>query len=351
MLIGHSRDLRQMRDTDDLLGHRELTELFTDTLSGHAGNTGIHLVKDHGGHVIAFSEHVFERQHDARELTAGSNLTDAPKRLTGICRDQKTHIVRACTLESGRAAERCDLHVKAHGRHGQLAQFTLDLPLERGGGSPARLRQFRRRCARLLRLLLDHRFELLQPVACVFDLVEPGPGRFKRVDQPRLIRIVFPLQTPEQRQARFDAVKFLVGKIQPVAEVAQRLRRVLQREDRALDGLRQRRELARVVGGPLDLRQGFSGQRSGGIVPAGQQVIRLIDRFRELFKVAQQVAALRELRLFPGLELRALQLFDLAAEAFGQQFFFIFISRERVTLLAQRLIGLVLLAIARELRL
>lgn len=59
----------------------------------------------------------------------------------------------------------------------------------------------------------------------------------------------------------------------------------------------------------------------------------------------------RELRLFPGLELRALQLFDLAAEAFGQQFFFIFISRERVTLLAQRLIGLVLLAIARELRL
>ena len=112
------------------------------------------------------------------------------------------------------------------------------------------------------------------------------------------IRIVFPLQTPEQRQARFDAVKLLVGKIQSVAEVAQRLRRVLQREDCALDGLRQRRELARVVGGPLDLRQGFSGQRSGGIVPAGQQVIRLIDRFRELFKVAQQVAALRELRLF-----------------------------------------------------
>ena len=48
MLIGHSRDLRQMRDADDLLGHRELTELFTDTLSGHAGNTGIHLVKDQG---------------------------------------------------------------------------------------------------------------------------------------------------------------------------------------------------------------------------------------------------------------------------------------------------------------
>ncbi len=117
------------------------------------------------------------------------------------------------TLKAGRTAERCDLHVKAHGRHGQLAQFTLDLPLERGGGSPARLRQFRRRCARLLRLLLDHRFELLQPVACVFDLIEPGLGRFKRVDQPRLIRIVFPLQTPEQRQARFDAVKFLVGKV------------------------------------------------------------------------------------------------------------------------------------------
>ena len=169
--------------------------------------------------------------------------------------------------------------MKAHGRHGQLAQFTLDLPLERGGGLRTLMRQLHRRGKRLLCLLCDQRLQLLQPVACVFDLIEPGPGRFKRVDQPRLIRIVFPLQTPEQRQARFDAVKFLVGKIQPVAEVAQRLRRVLQREDRALDGLRQRRELARVVGGPLDLRQGFSGQRSGGIVPAGQQVIRLIDRF------------------------------------------------------------------------
>mgnify|MGYP007098955885 CR=1 FL=1 len=69
------------------------------------------------------------------------------------------------------------------------------------------------------------------------------------------------------------------------------------------------------------------------------------------FEVAQQVAALRELRLFPGLELRALQLFDLAAEAFGQQFFFIFISRERVTLLAQCLVCPILLTVACKLRL
>ena len=37
-------------------------------------------------------------------------------------------------------------------------------------------------------------------------------------------------------------------------------------------------------------------------------------------------------------------------ETFSQQFFFIFISQERVTLLAQLLIGTVLLAIARKLR-
>ena len=201
MLIGHSRDLRQMRDTDDLLGHRELTELFTDTLSGHAGNTGIHLVKDHGGHVIAFSEHVFERQHDARELTAGSNLTDAPKRLAGICRDQKTHIVRACTLKSGRTAERCDLHVKAHGRHGQLAQLALNLPLERGGGLHALMRQLRCRSERLLCLLCDQCLQLLQPITGVFDLIKTFADRIEQIDQPCLVSVIFSLQSPQQGQA------------------------------------------------------------------------------------------------------------------------------------------------------
>jgi len=77
----------------------------------------------------------------------------------------------------------------------------------------ARLRQFRRRGARLLGLLLNQRFKLLQPVAGVFNLIEPGLGRLERIDQPSLVRVVFPFQSPEQRQARFNAVKLLVGKV------------------------------------------------------------------------------------------------------------------------------------------
>ena len=197
---------------------------------------------------------------------------------------------------------------------------------------------------------MNQRLELLQPVAGVFNLIKPGLGRLERIDQPCLVRVVFPFQSPEQRQARFNAIKLLVGKVQPVAEVTQCLRCVLQREHRTLDRFRQAHELARVVRGTLDLRQSFSRQRGCGIVPPGEQIIRLIDCLRELFKVAQQVTPLRELRLFSGLELCTFQLFNLAAETFSQQFFFIFISQERVTLLAQLLIGTVLLAIARKLR-
>ena len=155
MLIGHGSDLRQVRDADDLFGRRELTELLPHTLCGHAGDAGIHLVKDHGGHVVALGKDVFERQHDARQLTAGCDLTDAAERLAGVRRDQETHIVRPCGLKAGVAAERCDLHVETHRRHGQLAQFALDLPLQCRCSGLACLRQFCCLGARLLGLLLD----------------------------------------------------------------------------------------------------------------------------------------------------------------------------------------------------
>ena len=155
MPVGHSRDLRQVRDADDLLGHGQFAELLPHTLRGHAGDTGVHLVKDHGGHVVALGKDVFERQHDARQLAAGCDLTDAAERLAGVRRDQETHIVGPGGLKAGIAAERCDLHVKTHRRHGQLAQFALDLLLECRCGSLARLRQFRCRCARLFGLLLN----------------------------------------------------------------------------------------------------------------------------------------------------------------------------------------------------
>ena len=89
----------------------------------------------------------------------------------------------------------------------------------------------------------------------------------------------------------------------------------------------------------------LTGVGSGGVGLGGLVGVGVV------WIVGLLVAGLGVVRLFPGLELRAFQLFDLTAEAFGQQFFFIFISRERVALPAQRLIGPELLAIARKLRL
>ena len=241
--------------------------------------------------------------------------------------------------------------MKAHGRHGQLAQLALDLPLERGGGLRTLMRQLRCRGKRLLCLLCDQCLQLLQPITGIFDLIKTFADRIEQIDQPNLVSVIFSLQSPQQGQPRLDAVKFLIGKIQPVTKIAQSFRCILQCEHRSLDRLRQRREFARVVCRPLDLRQRLARQRGCGIVSAGQQIISQIDSLRELFEVAQQVAALGELRLFPSLELGMLQFLQLTAQTVGQQFFFVFVGRERVAFLAERLIRLILRLIAREFRL
>ena len=151
--------------------------------------------------------------------------------------------------------------MKAHGRHGQLAQLALNLPLECGGCLRTLMRQLRCRGERLLCLLCDQCLQLLQPIASVFDLIKTFADRIEQIDQPCLVSVIFSLQSPQQGQPRLDAVKFLIGKIQPVTKITQSFRCILQCEHRSLDRLRQRREFARVVCRPLDLRQRLARQR------------------------------------------------------------------------------------------
>ena len=99
-MIGHGRDLRQVCDADDLLGCRELGQLFADALRRDTGHTRIHLVEHHGGDVVPLGEHVFQCQHDARQLAAGGNFTDAPRLLPGVGGDQKLHHIGAGRLKT-----------------------------------------------------------------------------------------------------------------------------------------------------------------------------------------------------------------------------------------------------------
>ena len=85
VMISHRGDLRQMGDADHLLFRRKRRKLLADTLRRNAGYTGVNLVEHHGGNRIAPGKNIFQREHDAAELTAGGDMADASGRFSGIC--------------------------------------------------------------------------------------------------------------------------------------------------------------------------------------------------------------------------------------------------------------------------
>ena len=199
-------------------------------------------------------------------------------------------------------------------------------------------------------LFLNQPVELLQPVVGIFDLVQLFARVLQLLNQAVLVCVVFALQPPQRSEPVFDAVIFLIGKIHPIPKIAQRFRGVLQSVYRILHGSRQGGKLTRISGGAADGVVCLRGQRDRAIVPPGKQVISQIHRFGKLFKVAQQLAPLSQLSLFPGLELRLLQLFDLVAETVGEKFLFAFIGRECFMLFAKRGIFLIFRRIGGHLR-
>ena len=82
---------------------------YADALRRDTGDAGVDLVKNQHTNILTRRQDVFERQHDARQLAAGCDLTDAAERLAGVCRDQKAHIVRTGGLKARIAAKRRDL--------------------------------------------------------------------------------------------------------------------------------------------------------------------------------------------------------------------------------------------------
>src|SRR5207245_7642216 len=91
MEISKCRDLRQVGHAEDLIGSRELFELFAYGLGGAAANANINFVKDHGslragGFLLCRSGlHAgFQRQHYTGKLTARRDLLQWPQWLARI---------------------------------------------------------------------------------------------------------------------------------------------------------------------------------------------------------------------------------------------------------------------------
>src|SRR6185503_6791853 len=68
------RDLREMRDADDLMVPRHVAQLAPDHLRHRAADARVDLVEDVESGAADTREHALDREHRARELAAARDL-------------------------------------------------------------------------------------------------------------------------------------------------------------------------------------------------------------------------------------------------------------------------------------
>ena len=73
MMFSHCRNLRQMRNDDDLMSTRQLLQFLPNHLTRPSANAHIDLVENQGRRVVRVREHRLERQHHARGFSARSH--------------------------------------------------------------------------------------------------------------------------------------------------------------------------------------------------------------------------------------------------------------------------------------
>ena len=237
LLLRHRRDLREMGHAEHLLRPAEGSELFCHPLRRDAGYAGVDLVKDQRVYAVLFGKDVLEREHDARKLAAGSNAADRAKRFTGVRRHDEAYLIRAGGRQGVFPFAGKKPHLKADRRHAEIAKLADDALLEPLCRSLPEIGE--RACLLFgkrirLRCFL---FQLREPVARVFQLVETALGIRKKRSEPFFVCGIFLFQTPQLGEPFLQPVIFLRGKVQKLLLFAQPLGSVLQRESRRADDL------------------------------------------------------------------------------------------------------------------
>ena len=93
--VGERRDLRKVRDADDLAVPRDVGDGAPDDLGDRAADAGVDLVEDvrAGGPLVR--QHALEREERARELAAARDLAKRPRLLAPVGRDEELDAVDA----------------------------------------------------------------------------------------------------------------------------------------------------------------------------------------------------------------------------------------------------------------
>ncbi len=74
MRLAFARNLRQMRDADNLMRVTDLLEFFPDDFRDFAADAGVNFVEDHHRHAIRRAKQRFQRKHHARNFAAGCDF-------------------------------------------------------------------------------------------------------------------------------------------------------------------------------------------------------------------------------------------------------------------------------------
>ena len=104
--VGIGRDLRQVRDAHDLVVAREAPQQPTDRIRRAPADAGIHLVEDERRRLVGARQHGLERQRDARQLAAGRDARQRPRRLSRV--GLETELDRVHAVRRARRWSICD---------------------------------------------------------------------------------------------------------------------------------------------------------------------------------------------------------------------------------------------------
>ena len=149
--VGVGRDLRQVRDHDDLVGAGQPREPSSDLHGRPATDPGVDLVEHHGRARRRSSEHDFQRQHHPGQFAARRALGQRQLRHPPVRRETELDFIYAIgagpselargQLKGGRVIRGCDIQIHidgelgvGHREPGQLGGDLLGQPL--GGRAP-----------------------------------------------------------------------------------------------------------------------------------------------------------------------------------------------------------------------
>ena len=291
--------------------------------------------------MILLGEHVFEREHDARELAARGDLVDGLEVLARVRAHEEAHRVNARRVR----LMLCKVDGKADLVHVQLAQLPQNALLERFCRSLARVGKRARRGEHFLFLLGKRPLKLHDAVVRVFDLVKLLFTALEVIEHLADRRAVLFLEAVELVGTALHRVELLRGKVHLTSQVAHRFGEIVNVGIQALQPLAQLGEASAEGAHTVErvLRVLELARRAEAVVPAGEGVVRRGEGVHELFGVAQQLTPRKKLLLLAVAQLRALQLGDLMAQRVDAAGLFRLVHFKRLDLppgLTRRLITL-----------